>query len=302
VASGKSDYAEVSLEQAQAGFQKAVDFWTKALPPLKTGSFEATFTTRSPLSEMKALTTRLAYSGDTTDYDLSSETFYVYVPEKYNPKKPMGLLVLANYKPTDSLPDAVLPQLADANMAMIVAKDYPQDQWWQRAGFALDAAYNMEQQYKIDPRRVYIFGGGDWHPDGQNSPMVGERVGLNFPEVFSGTFTCGLYGYDKAPDGRGGEWLPMMPKPEPRALSLAKARPLVVSDADADESDAAFIAALKQDGFSHIKMVTLTADQFHYPNYTTDWLPDVLKFMDAATAGLDLSGGGEEESNDGAEP
>ena len=30
-------------------------------------------------------------------------------------------------------------------------------------------------------------------------------------------------------------------------------------------------------------------DRFHYPNYTTDWLPDVLKYMDATTANLDLS-------------
>jgi hypothetical protein len=302
VASGKNDYAEVPLDQAQAGFQKAVDFWTKTLPPLKTGSFEATFTTRSPLSEMKALTQRLAYSGDTTDYDLGSETFLVYVPEKYNPKKPMGLLVLANYKPTDSLPDPVLPQLADANMAMIVAKDYPQDQWWQRAGFALDAAYNMEQQYKIDPRRVYVFGGGDWHPDGQIQPLVSERVGLNYPEVFSGTFTVGLYGYDKVEDGRGGFWLPEMPRPMSRSLALAKQRPLVAGENQPSDVDARFAAAMTEDGFRHLKMITVTTDQFHYPNYTTDWLPDVLKFMDATTADLDLSQAGDDAASTGAEP
>ena len=293
VASGKGDYAEVTLDQAQAGFQKAVDFWLKALPPIKTGSFETTFTTRSPLSGMKALTLRLAYAGDTTDYDLGNETFFVYVPEKYNPKKPMGLLVLANYKPTESLPAPVLPQLAEANMAMIVAKDYPQDQWWQRAGMALDAAYNMQQQYKIDPRRVYIFGGGDWHADGQIQPLVSEKLGLNYPEVFSGTFTVGLYGYEKVEDGNGGYWLPEMPRPSARSLALAKRRPLVVGENDtASDVDARFAAALKQDGFGHLKMIPLTTDQFHYPNYTTDWLPDVLKFMDAATADLDVSQGG----------
>jgi hypothetical protein len=284
------NYTDVPLDQAQAGFHKAVDYWTKALPPLKTGSFETTFMTRSPYSEMKALTQRLAYEGDTTDYDLGNETFLVYVPDNYNPKKPMGLLVLANYKQTDSLPDPVLPQLADANMALVVAKDYPQDQWWQRAGMALDAAYNMQQLYKIDPRRVYIFGGGDWHPDGQNSPMVGERVGLNFPEVFAGTFTQGLYGYTNAPDGRGGEWVALMPKPGPRALSMAKARPLVVGDDGVEGSDTAFAAAMTQDGFGHLKRVIVTTDQFHYPNYTTDWLPGVLKYMDDTTTDLSISG------------
>ena len=289
LASGKNGYADVALDQAQPGFQLAVDFWLKALPPTKTGSFETTFTARSPFSEMKALARRLAFAGETTDYDLGNETFLVYVPEKYNPKMPMGLLVLANYKPTDSLPEPVLPQLADANMAMIVAKDFPQDAWWQRAGFALDAAYNMQQLYKIDPRRIYIFGGGDWPSDGKYSAMVSERLGLNFPEVFTGTFTSNLYGYDQVPDGRGGLWMPLISKPGPRALSLAKGRPLVVGDEGADNSNASFAAAMTQEGFKYLKLVTITKDQFHYPNYTTDWLPDVLKYMDATTANLDLS-------------
>jgi hypothetical protein len=304
VASGKNDYAEVPQDQAQAGFQKAVDFWTKTLPPLKTGSFEATFTTRSPLSEMKALTQRLAYSGDTTDYDLSSETFLVYVPEKYNPKKPVGLLVLANYKPTDSLPDPVLPQLADANMAMVVAKDMP-DQWWQRAGFALDAVYNLEQQYKIDPRRVYIFGSFEWPVGSEKQPILSERLGLNYPEVFTGIFTDGgVYAYMRVQGSNGGFWDadPEMPEPNSRFLSAAKKHPWVMSFLTASDEEESTAKAFQEEGFTHVKYATITADQFHYPNYTTDWLPDVLKFMDAATADLDLSPGGDDLSSTEAEP
>ncbi|MGA2052982.1 MAG: hypothetical protein ABSH19_06705, partial [Opitutales bacterium] len=44
VALTNGNFTEVPLDQAQAGFQKAVDYWTKALPALKTGSFETTFT------------------------------------------------------------------------------------------------------------------------------------------------------------------------------------------------------------------------------------------------------------------
>jgi len=303
VASGKSDYTEEPLDQAQAGFQKAVDFWLKALPPTKTGSFEATFTTRSPLSEMKALTQRLAYAGDMTDYDLGNETFLVYVPEKYNPKKPMGLLVLANYKPTDSLPDPVLPQLADANMAMIVAKDLP-EQWWQRAGFALDAVYNMEQQYKIDPRRVYIFGSNEWQVGPGPVPHLSERLGLNYPEVFTGTLALGATTYMRVRGSNGLYWDPdpNMPEPNSRAIGLAKKRPLVVAAMEQGDEWVSQANAFKEDGFAHVEFIILTVDQFHYPNYTTDWLPDVLKFMDAATADLDLSQGGGDEPPAGAGP
>ena len=133
----------------------------------KIGSFETNFAERSPLSELKSLTKRLKVLGpgekleSLQDYDLAKEGFWVYVPEKYDPAKPMGLIVLALYKHADSLPTPILSQLADANVALVVPKEYL-DTWWKRGGLMLDAAYNMQKLYKIDPKRVYIFGSQDW--------------------------------------------------------------------------------------------------------------------------------------------
>src|SRR5262249_32939848 len=85
--------------------------------PTKTASFEATFSERRPNSDLKALANRLKLlnAGEKVDslqdYDLGQQGWWVYVPEKYDPAKPMGLIVLALYKAADSLPAQILPQL-----------------------------------------------------------------------------------------------------------------------------------------------------------------------------------------------
>src|SRR5581483_8134450 len=246
----------------------------------QTGSFEATFTERSPLSEIKSLARRLAVKDKVTDYDLSKETFLIYVPEQYDPAKPIGLIVLANYKKTDALPaKPILEQLADANTALIVAKDFPA--WWERAGLALDAAHNMQQRYNIDRRRLYVFGGAE-------QDFVAQRVGLNFPDVFAGTFTEQFLNFHAVQLSNGAYVPAQMPRPETRILTMDKLRPLVLAANQRSDQWDRFARAYGQDGFLHVKYMTVTLNQFHYPNYTTDWLPEVLKFMDAATANLRL--------------
>jgi hypothetical protein len=260
----------------------------------KTGSFETTFTERSPLSEIKALTKRLKALGpgekveSLTDYDLSKEGWFVYVPEKYDPANPMGLIVLALYKHADSLPPAILPQLADANVALVVPKEYL-DAWWKRAGLMLDAAYNMEKQYKIDPKRVYIFGSQDWADADGKMYAVGNTVGLFYPEVFTGTFTASHPLLYRPMRTAGNMIYPQeLPRLEMAQGLLARTHPFVVGlpvDSDATKAD---MAEYKADGFKYLKSIPVSTEQYHYPNFTTDWLPDVLKYMDAATADLKL--------------
>ena len=228
--------------------------------------------------------------GKLEDYDLSKENFLVYVPEGYDPGKPMGLVVLANYKHSDTMPEAVLPQFAEANCALIVPNEYL-EVWWQRAGLDLDAAYNMEKQYNIDPKRVYVFGGGDWpdKADGKSYP-VGERLGLFYPEVFTGTFTVGMGIYRRYPEQTPQgvrTWPPMLQTPEAGQLTLAKQHPFVVGLEGEEEWQTVALKVLKMDGFKLVKTVSMTlGGQYHYPNWTTDWVPGVLKELDAGTANL----------------
>jgi hypothetical protein len=236
---------------------------------------------------MKSLTNRLKAGGATTDYDLSKEPFVAYVPANYDAQKPMGLLVLILYKATGELPHPLLPELAEANMALIVCKDLPAA-WWQRAGLALDAAHNMELQYSIDRRRVYLF--GSWDKDESGKPVNStERLGLNYPEVFSGLFVldAGSFARINLPKIRR-SIDPVIPPPADQALPLAKVRPLVLATYKKDEYKDHIAGWFSQIGFKHVHYVVVTFDDWHYPINKTGWLPGILKFMDAATSDLKL--------------
>jgi hypothetical protein len=258
----------------------------------KTGSFETTFTERSPQSELKSLVARLKVLGpgekieQLQDYDLSKEGFWVYVPEKYNPAQPMGLLVLALYKGADVLPEAVLPQLAEVNVALVVPKQYL-DTWWKRAGLTLDAAYNMQQLYKIDPKRVYIFGGGDWADADGKQTEVAPRVAVFYPDVFTGTFLAhGVQRYRLVKGTGNSLYKQQIPKPEAAQLKLAQTHPFAVGLIEGEGGQAS-AASYKADGFKYGKVIPVSTEQYHYPNLTTDWLPDVLKYLDGVVAEMD---------------
>src|SRR4051812_26172017 len=61
---------------------------------VKKGAHEATFTERSPLSAVSELIKRLGKEGMETDYDLAKTSFWVCVPDNYDPAKKYGLFVL----------------------------------------------------------------------------------------------------------------------------------------------------------------------------------------------------------------
>jgi hypothetical protein len=185
----------------------------------KTGSFETTFTERSPLSEMKSLTKRLASTDASADYNISAEPCLVFVPETYNPDRPMGLFVLLNYKASGELPTPVLPQVAEANCALVVPKNFGQPVW-ARVGIALDVAHNMAMQYKIDPRRVYVFSGELGCP--------AQRASLNYSEVFTGGVWANYEIYRAVKTANGAFWNAKLPRPDPKAMAVAKTHPMVL--------------------------------------------------------------------------
>jgi hypothetical protein len=261
-----------------------------AAPP-QTGPFEITFTQRSPLSDIKELTRRLGLEKPGEDYDLSKHPFLVFVPPNYDPAKPMGLLVLALYKSGDPLPEPVFSQLTDANIALVVLKTYVSP-WWHRAGLNLDAAHNMRQLYQINPRRVYVFGGGDWQDQDGTRTEVAPQLGFAYSDVFTGMFSSNhLSNYRPILAANGGKYPPQIRRPLLREFNLAKAHPIVISIEDKNaEFPMRSTESYKQDGFRHLKIVTVTSHQYHYPNFTTDWLPDILAYMDEVTAKLKLPG------------
>lgn len=262
-------------------------------PDPETGIIaKPSFALRSPLSSPKVIAERFGLSAvPIDDYKLSDFHFLEFIPPLYDPKKPIGILVLVNYKPSDGLPNAILPQVSAANMAFVVAQELP-DTAWKRAGLALDAVYNIQKEYAVDPRRIYIMGGGSLGggaPAPLEATAVPQWLGLAFPDVFTGTIAHNAYPYRPTRSPSGGFYKPVINKPPAPFFALAKEHPLIISPFDADPSFEPLIAAYKADGFKHVEMRAAVSGQYHYPFYTDTWLPGMIEYLDAHTKNLPLS-------------
>lgn len=251
----------------------------------RIGSFELTVAARSPLSETKSLCKRLNFPDSIIDYELKREPFMAYVPPKYDPSKPMGLIVLLDNKKCDALPEALLHEFDDGNIAFVEARNTP-GQWWHRAGLALDVVHEMQQKYAINGNRIYLFGGGDLNGANGVTSFVAERLGLAFPQIFSGMFLveAGNFAPMEMPDNKT---LPArFPAPPPDALAAAKQLPIIIVKIYQNGIEKPLLDSLQNAGFARVEIMTLTKEQLNYPSNTPGWIPDVLKFLDDGSRGL----------------
>lgn len=247
----------------------------------QTGSYTASFTQRSPFSSLKTIAQRFAIAKPGADYDLGAEKFMIHVPADYDPASPIGLIVLLNYKDSDAqLNDGSLKILDDHHLAMITRCKAGGDPI-NRGGAALDAAFNMQQRYKIDPARIYLF---HFNSKDNMEDVTGQRLFTGFPEVFSGAM---LYDANKF-------WLPLKtnhnsaypanlaPPPPPSQKTQAGKHPLVLTFNGPDDE---FIGLLSKgwtsQGFRSTKTMKIGIDDFHYPNYTPGWFTETIEYLDA---------------------
>ena len=153
--------------------------------PPKTGAYTATFTQRSPHSSFKVLADRMglrrpASRGSSDEYDITQETFEVYVPRDYSPDEPCGLLVWINAIDHGRAFNHYQPVLDRHRLIWVGAnRSGNNHETLRRAALALDGAYNILQRYVIDPDRVYASGysGGT---------RVASMLAPTHPDVFSG--------------------------------------------------------------------------------------------------------------------
>jgi hypothetical protein len=241
--------------------------------PEKTGTYTVAFTARSSRTMPKERALRLNQKAP-PDYDLSKSDFLIVVPDSYDPTKPMGLLVLVNYKDTNDPPTPVLDLLAEKNLAFVAIKknDMP---WDQKCGATVDAVYNMQQLYKIDPARVYLFG--------FDYAWCGVRLMAGYSDVFCATYLCEFFDYWKQitlPNRRFKK--AEVPVPPARQLGVAKSHALVISTYEPDEEQVgkSAVKAYQSEGFKNVMYVPVSHDDVHYPNYTKPWLEKVLTFFD----------------------
>jgi len=238
----------------------------------KTGTYSVTFTERSPLTTPKERAVRMGQKPPPADYDLAKSEFLVVVPDSYDPAKPMGLMVLNNYKDTVDPPMPVLDLLAQQNMAFITLKkkDTP---WDEKCGATVDSVHNMQQLYKIDPTRVYLFAFDD--------QQDGPRLMVGYPDVFAATYICEFFRLWKdIPTGNNRHISASIAVPSAKYLGLAKAQPVVLSTYEDSDIAKGALKGYRAEGFKNVIYLNVTHDDVHYPNYTKPWLEKVLAYFD----------------------
>lgn len=194
----------------------------------KRGAFTATFTERSPLSDLKEMTKTFQWRPDKVDiadYDVKEARFRVYVPKDYEHGQPYGLIVFMDRHRTSQLPGGYRAIADEHRLLAVGADQFPKDHKInQTYGLVLDATHNMLKHYTIDRERVYLVG-----HDGGGS--YASRLALTYPQYFRGGFY--MFGVDyfrllPNPEEPNKQFGPSFPAPAGNASRLLRTSRFVV--------------------------------------------------------------------------
>src|SRR4030042_1936453 len=154
-------------------------------------------------------------------YDIAHESFEMYVPDCYDSNAPFGLIVwisagasggIKHYQGSKELMDKHKLIWVGANNT-----GNETDTYKRRIPLALDAAYNVQKLYNIDPNRVYVAGlsGGG---------RVASRTAFHHSDVYAGgIFIIGAdYWESMSVPGQSSRWRGSFPRPQPRFLIRAR--------------------------------------------------------------------------------
>jgi dienelactone hydrolase len=250
--------------------------------PHRRGHYRTAFAAgaRSPLSDPEVVLGRYGGGPEAVReidpamgrYDLSEETFEVYVPSAYRPAERggsgWGLVVWVSPTSSGGIEDAARQAvLGEERLLWVGANGAGNPRFtWNRVGLALDAAHAMAALYDLDPERIYAAGysGGG---------RIASALGMLFPEVFRGAlslFGASFYRPVPVPDRPGSSWPP--PFPEPAADGLRTLRQegrfvLVTGERDFNRAQTRATArVMEEEGFRGVTYLEIPgASHYDFP-------------------------------------
>ena len=246
----------------------------------QTGEFSTTFTDHNPDFDKKEILKRLGLKDPGNAYDLSSESFQVFVPSTQS-AQPRGLIYWMNFKDTDKVPPDWKPLLEQLNLVFIVSKNSNQAEWV-RATLALDAVHNAKKQFGVDEHRVFLF------TLAPPENTIGQKMGLGFPDVFAGFVYIWNQRYFRPipiPGQNGMTYATSFGRSPLPQFALAKARHhLILADPDESTATKLIYKAYLEDGFRSTSYLEVNRQDIHYPNLTSLWLEETIKLLDTPIA------------------
>lgn len=234
------------------------------------------FTRPAPYATPKEINRRLGISAGGKVSTLVAEKFQVIVPGTFSTNLPWGLLVWISPGDAPAIPSVWEAELARQQLLFVGAYNSGnQRPIWERVGLAVQAAFNMCRQYKIDTNRIFVagFSGGG---------RVAGMVGIGYPDIFTGTIcVCGAGFYTDIPTTTGERWERTF---IPDAKLLARARSdrrfvLLTGDQDINRENTHEVwrGGFEREGFRHVRYVEVPGLKHALPS--AEVLSDTLKFI-----------------------
>jgi len=256
----------------------------------QTGEFQITFTDRSPDSVPERLARRAGWSlaklkkeGAEIEYDLSKESFEVYIPDSYDGSTPYGLLVWISPSPSAKPMGQYLEVLNKHQLIYVGAnRSGNQRLVLARLGLAIDAAFNATRRYAIDSDRIYVTGvsGGG---------RCASILGVIAPDIFrGGMYMIGSDFYRPLPADQPNMFYPITyQQPAPKLLNLAKHRSrhvLLTGDTDGNRNRtrANYDLGFLKEGFDFVTYLQVPK-MGHQPP-PPDWFEQGIDFLDQRPA------------------
>jgi tetratricopeptide (TPR) repeat protein len=303
---GRLDEAEAMLAQAEAESRKAVEAEPAGqpaiptrqqveLPPAiepeagRTGRFRAILQESSSLSALDVYLERHGLSEEelrSVDpkggvYDLSEESFSVYVPEGYEAQEPHGLFVWVSPTPLGGFRNPEFERvLAERKLIWVGAYNSGNGRLgWYRSGLALDAVESMKSLYNVDENRIYVSGysGGG---------RISSSLAMLYPEVFRGgffTYGCDYFEQLPVPDRPGSFWPARFPSPGRAAVERLKTDSrfvLLTGDQDFNRPQTRQIyKQMERSGFEHLTYLQIP-EADHYFGLPPEWLEKGVDGLD----------------------
>lgn len=285
--------AEVDLPApARGGIPLRLEDGIEAVEPERgrRGHYRVRFRDKSPFSALEIIEERYGYDHqgvlevdpEAGTYDLSQESFEVFVPEATGDTKSAAYGLMVWVSPTQH--GRPYPHLLDTlrrhRVIWVGANSSGNPRpGWDRMALALDAAHNMQQLYEIDPRRIYV---GGYSGGGR----VSTGLSLHFPEVFQGGFFvygCDFYRNVDAPDKPGMIWPAAFAPPSRDVLKLIKKRNRYVfltGELDFNRLQTRTNERLyRQDGFRHTTYLEIPGAH-HYSGVPSPWFDKALSLLE----------------------